>query len=83
MTRSLRPRVHAQPGVGRPARKRLATSPLPADVREAVIEHLTALLVAEVERNPEAYLQPGYAGPEGGATVIPPPAECAAKSRRG
>jgi hypothetical protein len=58
----------------RAARKRRATSPLPTDVREAVIEHLTALLVAEVECNPEAYLRPGCAGEANRDT---PPSECA------
>ncbi len=61
---SLRSHVHAQPGIAELARKRRATCPLPADVREAVIEHLTKLLVAEVERNPEAYLRPECSNPD-------------------
>jgi hypothetical protein len=49
--------------------KRLARSPLPAALREDVIELLSTLLLAEIERNADAY----RAGPAGGATVTPPP----------
>ncbi len=44
-------------------------SPLPAQLREDVIELLSTLLLAEIERNPVAY----RAGPEGGPTVTPTP----------
>jgi hypothetical protein len=40
-------------------------SPLPAPLREDVIELLATLLLAEVERDPAAY----RTGPEGGPTV--------------
>jgi hypothetical protein len=42
-------------------------SPLPAPLREDVIELLSTLLLAEIERNPDTY----RAGPEGGPTVTP------------
>ena len=50
--------------------KRLARSPLPATLREDVIELLSTLLLAEIERNPDAY----RSGPEGGPTVTVPAA---------
>lgn len=42
-------------------------SPLPDPLREEVIELLSTLLLAEVERNPDAY----RSDPEGGPTVTP------------
>lgn len=48
-----------------PPTKRRATSPLPAALREDVIELLSRLLLAEIARDPAAY----HTGPDGGRTV--------------
>jgi hypothetical protein len=58
-------------GVG----KSLERSPLPAPLREVVIDALVELLLAEIERDPDAY----RAGPDGGPTVTPPPVNASAQ----
>lgn len=49
--------------------------PLPSPLREDVIELLSTLLLAEIERNPAGYC----AGPEGGPTVTHPSARVSGK----